>query len=76
MVDAYEDVVVMEAIDDLIEAMERTIDATETEPAIISTALTVLAAKHTGRFINSAEGRQKFAQKIIEFMEIMRSKDN
>jgi hypothetical protein len=67
MSEAYEDVVAMEAIDDLVEAIERTIDANETEGAIIGTALSILTATFVGRYAN-AEGRKQFAKNITELM--------
>jgi hypothetical protein len=72
--ESYEDVVAMEAIDDLIEAIERTIDANETERAIIGTALSILTAKFVGRYAN-AEGRKQFAKNITELMESFRSEE-
>ena len=69
--EAIEDVAAMEAIDDLVEAIEKTIDANETESAIIATALSLLTATFAGRYMN-AEGRKQFGKKIIELMEMCR----
>ncbi len=75
MAESYEDVGAMEAIDDLVEAIEKTIDANETESAIIGTALSILTAKYAGRYMN-AEGHNQFAKNITELMKMFRSEEN
>jgi len=74
MSEDYEEVVVTEAINDLVEAIEKTIDATETEYAVIATALSILTAKFAGRYMNE-EGRKQFGQHMVEAMEALRLED-
>ncbi len=63
-----EDNVPHDEIDDLVEAIEKTIDATETEPAIIATALAILTARYAVHHLNIGN-REAFARHFITLMD-------
>jgi hypothetical protein len=77
--DSYEDVVAREAVDDLIEKLEKVIDDNETEFAIIGTALTLLIVKWAVDHMHGGDLRffaKNIGKNIVKAVEMLEGKGN